>query len=133
MRYSFYIIWIIIIISNNIYPQETKEFTLDSIVVTANRVPTLLDRVGRNIVTISEAEIEGLPVNDIQDLLDYTSGLDLKQRGPEGIQGDISVRGGTFEQTLIMIDGIKLIDPQTGHHNRNFKGPRILNSWCKCF
>ena len=60
-----------------------------------------------------------LPINNFQDLLEYNSGVDIKQRGPNGVQADISIRGGSFEQTLILIDGIKLTDPQTGHHNMN--------------
>jgi iron complex outermembrane receptor protein len=105
--------------SLNHLAQDIGNYLLDSIVVTANRVPTSVNETGRSVVTILPQDILFLPANDIHDLLEYTSGIDLKQRGPEGIQSDISIRGGSFEQTLIMIDGIKLIDPQTGHHNMN--------------
>jgi len=43
--------------------------------------------------------------------------MDVTQRGYHGMQGDISARGASFEQVLIMIDGVKLNDSQTGHHN----------------
>ncbi len=108
-----FVVWI------PINAQTVFKHNLDSVVVTANRVPTLFSQVGRSITVISQKEIELLPVSNIQDLLDYSSGIDVKQRGPEGIQADISIRGGSFEQTLILIDGIKLTDPQTGHHNMN--------------
>ncbi|MCB9249497.1 MAG: TonB-dependent receptor [Ignavibacteriales bacterium] len=92
---------------------------MDSIVVTANRVPVSFSETGRTIDVITQREIEQLPVTNIQDLLEQVSGIDIKQRGPEGVQADVSIRGGNFEQSLILIDGIKLVDPQTGHHNMN--------------
>ncbi|MDX1701076.1 MAG: TonB-dependent receptor plug domain-containing protein, partial [Melioribacteraceae bacterium] len=95
------------------------KFKMDSIVVSANRIPTLTTNVGRNIGIISNYDIEFLPSLDVQGLLDNRSGIDVKERGPEGVQADISIRGGSFEQTLILIDGIRLSDPQTGHHNMN--------------
>jgi iron complex outermembrane receptor protein len=119
MKFKFFIIICTILSCYNSFAQEIKNYSLDSIVVTANRVPSALNQVGRSIISISESEISSLPANNINDLVEIISGLDLKQRGPEGIQGDVSIRGGSFEQTLIMIDGIKLIDPQTGHHNMN--------------
>ena len=42
--------------------------------------------------------------------------VDIRQRGGQGVQSDISIRGGTFEQVLVMLNGIKMNDPQTGHH-----------------
>ncbi len=56
-------------------------------------------------------------MQSVQEMLEYVSGVDVKQRGPLGVQADVSIRGGTFEQTLILVDGIKMSDPQTGHHN----------------
>ena len=47
------------------------------------------------------------------------AGLDIRQRGAHGIQADVSLRGGTFDQILILINGIKMADPQTGHHALN--------------
>ncbi|NPA43992.1 MAG: TonB-dependent receptor plug domain-containing protein, partial [Chlorobi bacterium] len=53
----------------------------------------------------------------MQDLIEYASNVDVRQRGAEGIQADISIRGGNFEQTLILLNGFKMNDAQTGHHN----------------
>ncbi len=50
-------------------------------------------------------------------------GVDIRQRGPEGVQADLSLRGGTFDQALVMIDGIPVDDPQTGHHDLNVPVP----------
>jgi len=51
--------------------------------------------------------------------LQYAAGVDLAQRGIDGVQSDVSIRGGSFEETLIMIDGISVTDPQTGHNSMN--------------
>lgn len=67
--------------------------------------------------TIAAKELEENNLNSVADILNYVSGVDLRTRGAFGIQGDISLRGSTFEQVAVLIDGIKLMDPQTGHHN----------------
>ena len=92
---------------------------IDEVVVSAGKVPFSLSEVPRSVTVISAEELKNAPVQNIQDLLSNYNGIDIKKRGPEGVQADVSVRGGTFEQTLIMIDGVKLSDPQTGHHNLN--------------
>ncbi|MCK9426806.1 MAG: TonB-dependent receptor [Ignavibacteriaceae bacterium] len=99
-------------------PQE-KVYNLNEIVVTAGRTTSKLSETTRNIQIIKPEDIAAAPVNSVQDLLQYVTGVDIKQRGVEGVQADVSIRGGTFEQTLIMIDGIKVSDPQTAHHNLN--------------
>ena len=117
---SFKIYIITFIAINSLLIAQTEfEHNLDNVIVTANRIPSTFAEIGRSINIITKKEIELLPVTNIQDLLEYFSGVDIKQRGPEGVQADVSIRGGSFEQTLILIDGIKLTDPQTGHHNMN--------------
>ena len=68
---------------------------------------------------IDQYEIQNAPVQSIEDLLEYAINIDLRQRGIDGIQSDISIRGGSFEQVLILLNGIKINDPQTGHHSMN--------------
>ncbi|MFN5413625.1 MAG: TonB-dependent receptor plug domain-containing protein, partial [Bacteroidota bacterium] len=57
------------------------------------------------------------------ELLGYIEGVDLRQRGPNGVQADIQIQGGTFDQVLVLIDGVRLTDPQTGHHMLNLMVP----------
>ena len=92
---------------------------LDAIVVTAGRLPSIFLDTPRTIAVIDKDEIQSLPVHSVQELLEYTLGVDLRQRGSAGVQADVSIRGSTFEQSLILINGIKVNDPQTGHHNFN--------------
>lgn len=113
------IIILIVLLSCVTFSQNILKHKLDSVVVTASRSAVEFSNLTRSVTVITKKDIEKLPVNDIQDLLQYSAGVDLKQRGVDGVQADISIRGGSFEQTLILIDGIKVTDPQTGHHNLN--------------
>ncbi len=103
--------------------QDTTEvkmqINLDEIEVSAQRSPALYSQVARIISVIGSKEIEAAPAQSIQELLEYVAGVDVRQRGAEGVQADISIRGGTFDQTLILLNGINITDPQTGHHNLN--------------
>jgi len=104
-------------------PQKEKEKELpkieEHIVVTASKVPMVKSEVARSILVMEKEEIRSLPVNTVEELLKYVGGLDWQQRGAFGLQADLSLRGGTFEQTLVLIDGIKMSDPQTGHNTLN--------------
>ena len=92
---------------------------MSEIIVTAGRTPLTFSSLARSVVLMDEYKIKSIPVNNIQDVLKYIGGVDFKSRGVEGVQGDVSIRGGTFEQTLILINGMRMSDPQTAHHNLN--------------
>ncbi len=96
-----------------------QHYDLDEIEVSAQRAPVLYPQVARVVSVITREEIEYAPVANIQDLLEYVAGVDVRQRGAEGVQADVSIRGGTFDQTLILLNGVNITDPQTGHHNLN--------------
>jgi vitamin B12 transporter len=87
------------------------------VVVTASRTPAVSSDISRSVTVISRQEIESAPVHSLPDLLEYVLGADVRQRGPLGVQADVSLRGGTFEQVQVLINGVKLGDPQTGHHS----------------
>ncbi|MFV0268093.1 MAG: TonB-dependent receptor plug domain-containing protein [Draconibacterium sp.] len=95
------------------------EYDLDEIEVSAQRTPALYSQVARIVSVIERKEIEAVPAQSVQDLLEYIAGVDVRQRGTEGVQADVSIRGGTFDQILILLNGINITDPQTGHHNLN--------------
>ena len=99
--------------------EAKMEFNLDEIEVSAQRSPALYAQIARIITVIDRNEIESAPIQSVQDLLEYAVGVDVRQRGAEGVQADVSIRGGTFDQTLILLNGINITDPQTGHHNLN--------------
>ncbi len=117
-KYYIFILSILIISIANVLADDNPQYDLDNIViVSSSRAPLSLKDIARDVTVIENDEISKAPVSTVEDLLSYASGLDIRQRGPNGVQGDISIRGGSFEQTLILIDGIKVSDPQTGHHN----------------
>lgn len=95
------------------------EYDLDEVEVSAQRAPVAFSQVARIVSVISREEIEAAPVQSIQELLEYALSIDVRQRGVHGVQADISVRGGSFDQTLILLNGINISDPQTGHHALN--------------
>jgi vitamin B12 transporter len=103
----------------SIFAQETRFYTLEPLIVTASKIPTTFLATKGNILVIEGEEIKNSPASSIADLLNFCSGINITQKSAEGIQSDVSIAGGTFEQTLILIDGIKVNDPQTAHHNLN--------------
>jgi vitamin B12 transporter len=92
---------------------------IDEVVVSAGRTPVGAQQVARLVMVVSQKEIERSPALNINDLFRYVSSVDIRQRGPLGAQADISIRGGTYDQTLVLLNGINISDPQTGHHNLN--------------
>lgn len=107
---------IVLICSFSLTAQET-EIELDPVTVTATLTPLSVSKTGRNILIIKGDQINRLPVNSIDELIRYIPGVEVQSRGPMGVQGDITIRGGTFQQVLVILDGIRLNDPLTGHFN----------------
>lgn len=100
--------------------KSEKEYNINQeVVVTGQRTPYKSNNSLISLEIIDSKEIENLGIQSISDILEISSGLDIRNRGKSGMQSDISIRGGSFNQTLIMVDGIPLNDPQTGHHNMN--------------
>ncbi len=99
---------------------QEKEIELDPITVTATLSPLTISKSGRNIIVIKGEQINKLPVNSIDELIRFLPGIEVQSRGPMGVQSNITIRGGTFQQVLIILDGIRLNDPLTGHFNSYF-------------
>lgn len=96
-----------------------KDVEVEEVVVSALRAPVAFSQVARIVKVIGKDEIQSAPVQSIQDLLKYALNVDLRQRGNLGVQSDISIRGSSFDQVLILLNGININDPQTGHHSLN--------------
>ena len=101
-----------------INPQtDTIPEQLDEIIVTAYKASLPLKLSAKMVNIILPRQIERSPVKSIEDLLNYHSGVDVLQRGPHGVQADITLRGGSFDQTAILLNGVNLTNPQTGHYS----------------
>lgn len=92
---------------------------LDTIVVSSTRIDLPFKENSRTINIISSEDIKNSAANNIADLLQQVAGMDVRRRGTSGSQADLYIRGGNFDQTLLLIDGIKMDDAQTGHHTMN--------------
>lgn len=99
--------------------KQAQETSLENIVVKDNRLALPFSEQSRTITIINKAQIQSAPVQSVAELLQYVAGLDIRQRGIHGAQADIQIRGGGFEQALILLNGVRMSDPQTGHHNMN--------------
>ncbi len=86
-----------------------------------NEIP--LELTGTNTQIISSKEIEKLPVQTTSELLSYVIGVDLRQRGASGVQADLGIQGSGFDQVLVLINGVRMSDAQTGHHMLNLPIP----------
>lgn len=90
---------------------------LEELIVMGSKAELTLNQTAKLVTVITRNEIERQPVESVSDLLKTIVGLDVRQRGPNGVLSGIAVRGGTFEQTAILLNGANLTNPQTGHYN----------------
>jgi vitamin B12 transporter len=93
----------------------SQEIELDGVTITSALIEKRASETGRNIVIIKGSQFQNLPVHSIDDLLRFVPGVEIQARGPMGSQSDITLRGGTFQQVLVLLDGMRLNDPNTGH------------------
>ena len=98
---------------------DTLYGDFSQIVIHEQRLGIPFNESSRSIDVVTAEVIAASPANNVAELLNDVAGIDVRQRGPNGVQSDVGIRGGNFDQTLILINGIKLADPQTGHHNMN--------------
>ena len=96
---------------------------LKEVIVSSTRIDLPLSENARSIQVITRENIRQAGVTTIADLLQQVAGVDIRRRGIAGMQADLYIRGGSFDQTLLLIDGIKLDDAQTGHHTLNLALP----------
>ena len=92
----------------------------DTITITAARIPLKMQEAGRSITVINAETLKQAPISTVEDVLRYVVGVELQSRNGFGAQSDLSLRGGTFNQVLVLLDGMRLNDPLTGHFNAYF-------------
>ena len=93
---------------------------LNSAEVTASRAPLAAQVAARQVTTLSRADIAAAGVTSVNDVLKLAAGVDVRQRGGFGIQTDISIDGGTFDQITLLVNGVPINNPQTGHNAADF-------------
>jgi outer membrane cobalamin receptor len=90
---------------------------VQTVIVSAATQPVPLDVLARSVTVISREEIRRLPSWSVADVLRLAGSLEVRSRGNFGVQTDIAVRGGGFGQAVVLVDGVRLNDSQSGHHN----------------
>jgi outer membrane cobalamin receptor len=103
--------------------QEPPETFRESVVVTGAAGPVELATVTRTVTVITADELARLPVESVSDALRLLSSVDVRARGVLGMQADFSLRGAGFGQVLVLVDGVRINDAQSGHHNGDIPVP----------
>ena len=80
--------------------------TLDEVVVSSPRLDIPFSENSKSVTVITAEQIAATPVTSFADLLRFQAGLDIRRQGVEGAQADVYLRGGTFDQVLLLIDGL---------------------------
>ena len=98
---------------------QNKENEIDEVNLQGRFLSIPYNDVNENVTVITKQQIQNSPATSIDELLQFHSGLDIKRRGSNGVQSDITIRGSSFEQVLILVNGIRMNDSQTGHNTFN--------------
>ena len=106
--------------ADTIATKTDREMTLDEVSVMGSRAPMTRNQAARMVTVLERSDIQAAPVQSVNDLLKYAAGVDVRQRGPIGAQTDVSIRGGNYEQIAILLNGINICDPQSGHNAFDF-------------
>jgi len=101
---------------------DTSAF-LPETTIQANRIQEQTLESGKGVLILDRKDLEAMPARTVQEALQYIGGVHIDTRSFAHVQADVSIRGGSFDQVLLLVDGIKLNDAQTGHHNMNIPVP----------
>ena len=104
-------------------PAHAQDPIRETVVVTGAAVPVPLGSVTRALTILTREDIAQLPVRTVADALRLIASVDVRARGERGVQSDFAIRGANFGQTLVLVDGVRLNDVQTGHHNGDIPVP----------
>ena len=115
--------WVMVCVAGVSGTAVAQDRVQQTVVVTAAATPVELGSVPRSLIVLSRAEIAALPVHSIADVLRLAASVDVRARGERGVQSDFSVRGAGFGQMLVLVDGVRLNDAQSGHHNGDIPVP----------
>lgn len=99
-------------VPDSVWQQETLQ-TVD-VSASLSEPP---NQAGRVVGVLTRQDIENIHAESVQQLLTTVSGIDMQQRGAGGVQADISLRGGNFDQTAVLLNGINVSNPHTGHYS----------------
>jgi iron complex outermembrane receptor protein len=91
----------------------------DPLEVVGSRVPAALPGLVRTVSVVAEEELSRSPARSAAEALQMVPGVVVSQRQQYGVQSDLTIRGSTFDQVQMLLNGFDVSDPQTGHHLMN--------------
>jgi outer membrane cobalamin receptor len=97
--------------------RPTSADVRETVVVTGSVSPDTLGSLGRTLVILTREDLARLPVSTPIDALRLVPSVEVRERGPRGVQADFAIRGAGFGQALVLVNGARLNDAQSGHHN----------------
>lgn len=106
------------VLAINAYGQN-QEKTIDELNLQGRFLSIPYNDVNENVTVVTKEQIKNSPATSIDELLQFYTGMDIRRRGSNGVQSDIAIRGSSFEQVLVLINGIRMNDSQTGHNTFN--------------
>lgn len=111
-------------LAQNTATTESKKpnATTETVVVLGSPAPVPLAESPASVLVLPVGG-ESLKVESFQDLLRKDSSIEIEERGAGGGQADLILRGGTFEQALVLLNGFRINDSQTSHHNLDLPIP----------
>lgn len=89
--------------------------SLDEIEVIGTRAPLTAAQSVRMVQVINREQIKAASVQSVNDLLKLAASIDVRQRGAYGVQTDIGINGGTSDQLTVLLNGVNISNPHTGH------------------
>jgi vitamin B12 transporter len=93
-----------------------------TVIVLGDVEPVSLGESARTVVPL-DAQEHPLASQDLEDYLRTDSSVDIQQRAGAGVMADISVRGASFEQTLVLLNGLRMDNVETSHFNLDLPVP----------
>ncbi len=93
---------------------------LERVIVSANRIAQPLSRIGDSVTLIDAEQVRASQKLTVSDLLATTPGVSVSRNGGLGGSTQLRIRGAEHDQTVVLIDGIKLNDPSSAGGGFNF-------------
>ena len=98
---------------------KAQERAIEEVLIAGKVIDLPYKKSNANVTVISKMQIQNAAAKSVEEVLAYYTGMDIRKRGANGMQTDIAVRGSSFEQVLLLINGVRINDAQTGHNSMN--------------
>ena len=93
---------------------------VDELVVVANRSPEPADHIGQQVTVVSAQDLRAQQTPVLSDILSNTPGVSFSRSGGVGSPTQVYIRGAETDQTVVLIDGVKLNNPSSTDTSYDF-------------